>query len=134
MQIIPNQSENRFVSRLMKNGQKSIQLNPINSETSIRINPKLSFQSRSTRINPNHSDLGFIRIDSDWKFGLDQSKLRMIWIENLVSDWSDWCLGINRIKSDWFLTVFHQTRYKTFFGSVWNDSHWLGYRYRNGSE
>ena len=29
---------------------------------------------------------------------------------------------INQIKSDWFFTVFHQTRYKTFFCFVWNDS------------
>ena len=33
--VIPNQSEKRFVSHLMKNGQKSIRLNLINSETSI---------------------------------------------------------------------------------------------------
>ena len=41
MRIIPNQSEKRFVSRLMKNGQKSTRPNPINSETSIRIIPTL---------------------------------------------------------------------------------------------
>ena len=74
MRIIPNQSKIRFVSRLMRNGQKSIRLNPINSETSIRI-------------NPNHSDLRFIWINSNWKFGLGQSRLGLIWIENLVSDW-----------------------------------------------
>ena len=39
MRIIPNQSEKPFVSHLMKNGQKSIRPNLINSETSIRINP-----------------------------------------------------------------------------------------------
>ena len=38
------------------------------------------------RINQNHSDLGFIRIHSDWKFGLDQSEFGLIRIENLVSD------------------------------------------------
>ena len=31
MRIIPNEYEKRFVSRFMKNGQKSIRLNPINS-------------------------------------------------------------------------------------------------------
>ena len=56
------QFEKRFVSRLMKNGQKSIRLNPINYETSIRMNPnrsewiwtslKPNFQSRKIRINP----------------------------------------------------------------------------------
>ena len=35
MRIILNQSEKRFVSRLMKNGQKSIRPNSINSEISI---------------------------------------------------------------------------------------------------
>ena len=42
MRIIPNRSEKRFVLHLMKNGQKSIRLNPINFETSIRMNPKLN--------------------------------------------------------------------------------------------
>ena len=36
------------------------------------------------RINPNDFDLGFIRINSDWKFGLDQSRLKLIRIKNLV--------------------------------------------------
>ena len=55
MRIIPNQYEKRFVFCLMKNDQKSIRLNPINSETLIRINPKPSFQSKSIRawIGPN---------------------------------------------------------------------------------
>ena len=76
MQIIPNQSEKRFVSRLMKNGQKSIRPNPIQSKTSIRMNPKPSFQSDqsklgliqtefSIRINPKESEVGMIRINSD---------------------------------------------------------------------
>ena len=59
MRIIPNQSEKRFVTRLMKNSQKLIQLNPINSEKSIR----------NQIFNP------------------DQSELGLIWIGNLVSDW-----------------------------------------------
>ena len=52
MRIIPNQSEKRFVSRLMKNGKKQIRLNPINYEISIRMNPSQyepSFQSASIR-------------------------------------------------------------------------------------
>ena len=70
IRTIPNQSEKRFVSRLMKNGQKSIRLNPINSETSIRTNPNKSelglIQTEfSIRINRNHFYLGFIQIDSD---------------------------------------------------------------------
>ena len=47
---------------------------------------------------------------------------------------SDWCLGLNQIKSNWFLAIFHQTRYKTFFRLIGNDSEWFGNRFRNGSE
>ena len=47
MGIIPDQSEKRSVSRLMKNGQKSTRLNPIYSEASIRINPKQTELIRS---------------------------------------------------------------------------------------
>ena len=74
MRIILNQSEKRFVSRLMKNGQKSILLNPINSETLIRMNPNQSETKFSIQINPNQSEPGLIqtefsiqgRNDSDW--------------------------------------------------------------------
>ena len=55
MRIIPNQSEKRFVSLLMINDQKSIRINPINSETSIRnqvFNPDQSAYIRA-RIDPN---------------------------------------------------------------------------------
>ena len=127
----------------MKNSQKSIRLNPINSKKSILINPKQSESKFSIQINPNqselrliqtefsiiinpnHSDLGFIRIDSDWKFVLGQSKIDLDWklAFGLFRIHSGWCLEIHRIKSDWFLTVFHQTRYKTFFGLVRNYSH-----------
>ena len=115
-----------------------IRANANHSET-IRINPSLdwsksNFQSELIRMNPRLEWFGLImtensagsireRIDSDWKLGF-----------GLVRIHSDWCLGINRIKSDWFLTVLHQTRYKTFFELVRNDSHWFEYRYRNESE
>ena len=55
MRVIPNQSEKRFVPRLMKNGKKSIRPNSIQSEKIselIRTNPKPSLQSRSIQINP----------------------------------------------------------------------------------
>ena len=41
----------------------------------------------SIRINPNESEVGLIRINSDWKFDLDQSELGLIRNKNLVSDW-----------------------------------------------
>ena len=117
--------------KTVKNQSDLIRLIPRHQSVWIWTNPKPSFQFRSIRINPNHSDLGFIRIYSEWKFGLDQSKLGLVLFDvdwKLTSDWfgfiPDWCLRINRIKSDWFLTVFHQTRYKCF-------SDWFGYKYRN---
>ena len=74
MRIIPNQSEKRFVSGLMKNDQKSIRLDQINCETSIRMNTKPSLQSRSirSRIDPkrifNQNQYESFRpwINSDW--------------------------------------------------------------------
>ena len=76
----------------MKKGQKSIRLNPIQSETSIQMNPSQVvnpnkselglFQTEfSIRINPNESEAGMIQINSNRKFGLDQSKLGLIRIE-----------------------------------------------------
>ena len=72
MRIILNQSEKRFVSRLIKNDLKPIRFNPINSETSIRMNPKLSFQSRSIRS----------RIDPNRIFNQNQSELFQPWIHS----------------------------------------------------
>ena len=92
----------------------------------------------SIEINSNNSNLGFIRIVFDWKFALDQSELELIRIDldwtlgfGLVWIHSDCCLGLIRIGSNRFFTLFHQTSYKTFFGLIRNDSHCLGYRYRN---
>ena len=56
MRIIPNQSEKRFVSRLMKNGQKWIRLNPINFERSIWMNPNQSETKFSIQINPKSDE------------------------------------------------------------------------------
>ena len=63
MRIIPNQSEQLFVSRLMKNGQKSIRPNSTNSETFIRMNPKQSETKFSIQIYPNQSKLGLIQTE-----------------------------------------------------------------------
>ena len=138
MRIIPNQSKKRFVSCLMKNGQKSIRLNPINSVTSIRM-------------NSNHFELGFIQIDSDWKFGLDQSQLGLIRID------LDWKLGFGLVRihvleligldridfwpffikrdtkrfSDWFGII--RIGSDTDVGMNRNSSDWLGMN-RNSSD
>ena len=66
MRIIPNKSEKRVVSRLMKNGQKSIRLIPRHRFEWIRTNPKRSFQSRSIRINAGSFWLGSLAKVSDW--------------------------------------------------------------------
>ena len=134
-----NQSE-------VKNRSNLIRFNPRRQSEWIRnqiLNPNQSevwlIQNEfSIRINSNHFNHGFIRIDYDWKFGFGSFRP---WID---SDWkschglvrihSDSCLGLNRIRSDRFFTIFKQTSYKTFFGLIRNDSHWLGYRYRNESE
>ena len=73
----------------MKNGQKSIQLNPINFETSIGMNSNQSETKFSIQINPNESKLRLICIDLDLKLGF-----------GLVRIHSDRCLEINRIKLD----------------------------------
>ena len=55
-------------------------------------------------------------------------RARIIRIENLISDSFRLLPRImhNRIMSDRFFSAFHQTRYKTFFGLVRDDSHWFG--------
>ena len=50
------------------------------------MNPNQSETKFSIQINPNESEVGMIRINFDWKFGLDQCELGLIGIENLVSD------------------------------------------------
>ena len=97
--------------------------------------------------DPNHSYLRCIRIYSDWKFGLDQSELGLIRIENLVSDW----FGLIRIVisdeirlgridflpffikretkrfSDWFGMIHIGS--DTNIGIVLIDSEWIPIRY-----
>ena len=68
MRIIPNQSEKRFVTRLMKNGKKSIRPHPINSETSIRM-------------NSNQSELGFIQTEFSIRISSNESELTLIQID-----------------------------------------------------
>ena len=92
------------------------------------MNPNHSETKFSIRINPNESEVGMIRNNFDWKFGLDQTELGLIPIDldwklgfGLVRILSDWCLGINRIKSDWFLTVFIKRdtkRFSDWFGMI----------------
>ena len=112
MQIISNQSEKCFVSRSMKNGQKSIRLNPINSKISIRINPnsdwsKPNFQSESTGMNPRSEWFGLILIESfvsDW-FGF-------IWIDVLE------LIGFSRIDF-WPLFIERDTKhFSEWFGTI----------------
>ena len=85
MRINTNQSEKHFESRLLKIAWNLIRLNPIQSETSVQMNPneyEVNFQSEWIRINP----------DTDW------FPIRM----NQCSDWisaipnhSDICIRVN---------------------------------------
>ena len=112
---------------------ESIRTIPIHSDICIRANSNHSEPIRNQVFNPDQSKSIRHWIYPNRIINQNQSKsfrpciysdwLRLIWTENLVSDW---CLGINRIMSDRFLTIFHQTRYKKFFGLVRNDSNWFG--------
>ena len=73
MQIIPNQSEKRFVIRLMKNGQKSIRLNPITSETSIRMNLNQYETKFRIQINPHQFELGLIQTEFSIRINPNES-------------------------------------------------------------
>ena len=109
IRIIPNQSKKRFVSRSMKNGQKSIRINLINSETSIWMNSTPSETKFSIQINP-------INPSSDWsKPNFQSESIRM----NPRSEW----FGLARIKkSEWI-------------GIVLIDSEWILIRYfRQGNK
>ena len=115
----------------MKNGQKPIRLNPINSKTSIRINPRLEWFRLILIVNSV-----WINPSSDW-FG-------SIWIENLVSDWFEFILigvseliGLSRMDfwpflikrdtkrfSDWLRMI--RIGSDTDIGMNRNSSDWLG--------
>ena len=90
--LFPNQSEKHFEYRSMEIHYKS---------DSIQINLKQVF----TR---NYSDLAIIRIDLDWKHGLDS------WFGFIRTEVSDWT-GISRIESDWFLTNTYRTWFEKLF-------------------
>ena len=81
---------------------RSVRINPRSElSESIRINPRSESESESIQgqnPNPNQSKVGMIRIDSDWKFGLDKSELRLIRIDLY---WKH-SFGLVQIHSDWF--------------------------------
>ena len=86
-----------------------------NQSDLIRFNPR--HQSEWNRTNKNQFELLRPQIHSDWfrlkiRFGSIRDWIDLDWKFGfgLVRIHSDWCLGINRIKPDWLLTVFHQTR------------------------
>ena len=65
-----------------------------------------------------------------FKIFIKYSRFETLW----VPIDSDLCLRLNQIKLDWFLAVFHQTRYKTFFGLVLKDSETDSGMARNNSD
>ena len=103
--------------KTVKNLSDLIRFNPRQqSETkfSIRINPssdlsKSNFKSELIRMNPRSEWCGLIVIKNS------------VWVDP-SSDW----IGL-KTWLDRFFTVFHQTRYKTFFGLVRIQiSEWIG--------
>ena len=123
----------RFNSRQQSEPIGNQVLNPNQSELGL-IQTKILI-----KINPNHSDLGFIRIDPDWKLCLNQSELELFridldWKLGFGMNWihSDCCLGLIRIRSDRFFTVFHQLQNVFRIGSEWfalaqiQISEWIG--------
>ena len=113
--IIPNKSEKRFVSRLMKNGKNRFDLTRFNAR-------QLSEWIRNQVFNPNQSELEFIRIDSDWKFILNQSDLGWIRI-GLGSS------GLNRIDFLPFFIKRDTKRFSNWFGMIRIGSEWIPIRY-----
>ena len=76
---------------------------------------RISFHEKWSKINSTKSK-------SFWGINWNYSDLEFIRIENLVRIYSDWRLWLNRVRSDWFLPVFHETRYKKFIGLIQNSS------------
>ena len=75
---ISNQFDRNFVSRLMKNGQKSIRLIPFKLEESIQMNRIRINRNQSKHgfiqikfFNPNYSDLTF-----SYKFSVPRSTMK----------------------------------------------------------
>ena len=110
--------------KTVKNQSNVIRFIPRHQLEWIRTNPKPSFQSRSTRINPNSdwshpnfqtenriSDwFGFIRIDVSELIGLSRIDFWPFFIERNTKGFSDWfgmirigsdTGGMNRNSSDW---------------------------------
>ena len=103
--LYPSQSEKRFVTRLIKNGKKSIRPNPNKSEATIRMNPnqfetkfstiinpssdwsKPNFQSKLIWIIPIADSFVLILIENSVWINPSSDIFGLMWIENLFSDW-----------------------------------------------
>ena len=110
LKFIPNQSD--LFRNLFPRQSELIRVNPKkvfnlvwcnsvkNQSVSIRVNPRLWIRMNPDQhFNPNESEVGILRIDSDWVFRLNHSDLGFIWIKNFFRIHSDWK---SRIESDWF--------------------------------
>ena len=143
MRIIPNKSEKRFVSCLMKCGQKPIRLNPINSETSIQMNPNQSETKFSIQLNPDQSESIrmnprlewfelILRENSVW-INPRSNWFGLTWIENFFRIGSD-LFGLIRIGFRPFFIKRDTKRFSdlfgmnsdTYIGMNRNISDWLG--------
>ena len=88
--------------KMVKNRFDLIRLNPRKLLEWIQTNYKPSFRIVQTefwfRINLNESEIRTIRINSDWKFGLDRCEFGLIRIKNLAYDWFQF---IRIVASNW---------------------------------
>ena len=102
LKFIPNQSD--LFRNLYPSQSKFIRVNPKkvfvlvrwksveNLSDLIRVNPRLwIWMNQDQFFNPNESEIGIIRIVSDWEFSLNHSDLGFIRIGSL---------GLSRIESD----------------------------------
>ena len=129
IELIPNQSDLfRFISKSVR-----VQTNP-NSSASIWKKFLISLHASRVKIyptqselirdwiwmisdqffSPNESEVGIIRVDSDWEFSSNHSDLGFIRIGRLGLAQIEFWFGLK--ISDWFLINLHQTRLQTYFG------------------
>ena len=110
LKLIPNQSD--LFRNLFPRQSELIRVNPKkvfnlvwynsvwNQSVSIRVNPRPWIRMNPDQsVNPNESEVGILRIDSDWVFSLNHSDLGFIWIKNFFRIHSDWK---SRLESVWF--------------------------------
>ena len=116
--LLKSWNQNGSISAISKHSEPIRKMFCISfDEKRLNINPN-EYESIPTKSiwDPNLSELGLIQTGFLNWINPNEFEVRMIRIG------SDSFRLMSQIKSDWFLTIFHKTRYKTFFGLVQNGS------------